>query len=215
MKTTRLILIRHGELESPKPKVFHSQNDVPLSDKGRIKMETIVRGLAGLPICCVASSDLSRTTYGANLLAHTGGIPHLVDCGFREINFGTWSGLSWEEIEKGWPGELEKRFQDPLNHRPPGGESLLELRDRVMKALEELLATYPGELLALFAHGGVNRVILAEALGLPLKNIFRLQQDYGCLNLIDYIEDGLCLVRVVNAPYKTSVKDLLYRNDWP
>ncbi len=52
--------------------------------------------------------------------------------------------------------------------------------------------------MALVAHAGVNRVILCDALSLPLKNIFRLDQNYGCLNIIDYLPDST-LVRLVNG----------------
>ena len=48
------------------------------------------------------------------------------------------------------------------------------------------------------AHAGINRVILSEAMGLPLENLFRLDQNYGCLNIIDYFPD-LAVVRLVNG----------------
>ncbi|HFB83678.1 histidine phosphatase family protein [Thermosulfuriphilus ammonigenes] len=214
MKPTRLILIRHGEVKGPKPGAFHSQQDVPLSLEGQQKMAEIARALKVLNLPCVASSDLSRTTYGADLAAGDGTY-RLIDRDFREIDFGAWSGLTWEEIEELWPGAMKQRLQDPTGYRPPGGESLLDLKERVVVALERLLAGYPGKTVALFAHGGVNRVILAEALGLPLENIFRIQQDYACINLIDYFPDGPSLIRIINAPHDIDLKKILLRHDWP
>ena len=73
------------------------------------------------------------------------------------------------------------------NFRIPEGESLQEVRDRAMPRLKTLVA-----------HAGVNRVILCDALSLPLENIFRLDQNYGCLNIIDYFPD-FTMVRLLNG----------------
>ena len=55
------------------------------------------------------------------------------------------------------------------------------------------------ECVCVLAHGGVNRVILTEAMGLPIENFFRIEQDYGCLNVIDYFDDGCPVVKLVNG----------------
>jgi alpha-ribazole phosphatase/probable phosphoglycerate mutase len=73
------------------------------------------------------------------------------------------------------------------------------MRDRVLKALAGILASHPEEAVALVAHGGVNRAILCHALGLDLKYVFRIEQDYGALNIIDFYPDGMAVVKVMNA----------------
>ena len=90
------------------------------------------------------------------------------------------------------------RFQDLANFRIPGGESLLDVRERVLPRLQKVVAAHPGQPLALVAHAGVNRVILCDALSLPLENLFRLDQNYGCLNIIDYFPD-FTVVRLMNG----------------
>jgi alpha-ribazole phosphatase/probable phosphoglycerate mutase len=74
----------------------------------------------------------------------------------------------------------------------------MDLKARALPRLQEALQRHPGQALALVAHAGVNRVILSEALGLDLQNLFRLDQNYGCLNIIDYFPD-LAVVRLVNG----------------
>ncbi len=72
------------------------------------------------------------------------------------------------------------------------------MRDRALPRLRELVAAHSGQSLALVAHAGVNRVILCEALSLPLEHLFRMDQNYGCLNIIDYFPD-FTVVRLVNG----------------
>jgi alpha-ribazole phosphatase/probable phosphoglycerate mutase len=100
----------------------------------------------------------------------------------------------------------------------PDGEGLAELRARAMPALRELVERHAGRRIAVVAHGGTNRVILAEALGLPLDNIFRLALDYAAWSLIEYRGDG-AIVHAVNqrlarTPGAPPVESTLAR-PWP
>ena len=73
-----------------------------------------------------------------------------------------------------------------------------DLSERVLPHLRRILDKEKGRDVLIVAHGGVNRVILCEALGLDLVNVFNIQQDYGCLNIIDYYPDST-LVRLING----------------
>jgi len=106
--------------------------------------------------------------------------------------------LSFEEIAARYPGELQARFQDLANFRIPGGESLMDVRRRALPRLKKIIEEHPGQSVLLVAHAGINRIILSEALGLPLSHLFRLDQNYGCLNIIDYFPD-LPVVRLING----------------
>ena len=78
------------------------------------------------------------------------------------------------EIAARYPAELEARFRDLTSFRIPGGESLLDVSSRVLPRLNDLINGHHQEALIVVAHAGVNRVILSEALGLPLDHLFRL-----------------------------------------
>ena len=88
-----------------------------------------------------------------------------------------------EEVRRTVPEEYERRGARPDCHRPPGGESFIDLRERVLPLFETILRDEEGPML-LVGHAGVNRVILCHLLGMPLDNLFRLGQDYGCMNII-------------------------------
>jgi len=195
---TRLYLIRHGQVADGHTDRYHGHNDVDLSDVGLRQYENLAAYLQPVPLSAVYSSDLRRTRIGAEMLAAGRGLTPTPCPEFRELCFGVWEGLTLTEIKERYPQELEARFRDLANFRIPGGESLTDVQARVLPKLRELLRRHPGQSLALVAHAGVNRVILCDALNLPLEHLFRLDQAYGCLNIIDYFPD-FTLVRLING----------------
>ncbi|MBF0477834.1 MAG: histidine phosphatase family protein, partial [Deltaproteobacteria bacterium] len=73
---------------------------------------------------------------------------------------------------------------------------LLDLQNRVMPNLHHLLGIHKYQTILLLAHAGVNRIILCQALGLDLCQVFRLGQDYGCINIIDYYDDDTVVFKL-------------------
>jgi alpha-ribazole phosphatase/probable phosphoglycerate mutase len=195
---TRLYLVRHGRVADGHTDRYHGNNDVGLSPEGERQLAQLARQLHNLPIAAVYASNLKRSRDGAARLCQDREFEPRVIPEFREIHFGIWEGLSFSEIAERHPEELASRFHDLASYRIPGGESLLDVRERVLPRLKEIVAAHPGQSLALVAHAGVNRVILCEALALSLENIFRLDQNYGCLNIIDYFPD-FTMVRLING----------------
>jgi alpha-ribazole phosphatase/probable phosphoglycerate mutase len=149
-------------------------------------------------LAAVYASDLRRSYHGAEILCRGRALQPRAAREFRELHFGIWEGLSFSEIAERHPQELQGRLNDLANYRLPAGESLMDLRARALPKLQEVLGQHQGQAVALVAHAGINRVILCEALGLPLTHLFRLDQRYGCLNIIDYFPD-LAVVRLING----------------
>jgi len=195
---TRLYLVRHGQVADGHTHRYHGNNDIGLSPEGKRQLQRLAQELASVPLAAVYASDLRRSREGADCLGQERQLEPQVIPEFREIHFGVWEGLSFAEIAEHYPEELEGRFRDLAGYRIPGGESLRDLQNRALPCLQEILARHPGQSLALVAHAGVNRVILCDALNLPLDNIFRLDQNYGCLNIIDYFPD-FTVVRLING----------------
>jgi len=198
LQSTRLYLVRHGQVADGHTSRYHGNNDIGLSPQGVRQLEALAEQLKEAPLVAVYASDLTRSWQGAEILCQGRALATQTVPEFREIHFGVWEGLTFMEISEQYPVELEGRFRDLASYRIPGGESLMDLRDRVLPKLSELLARHDGQALALVAHAGVNRVILSEALGLPLAHLFRLDQNYGCLNVIDYLPD-FTVVRLLNG----------------
>ena len=177
---------------------YHGNNDIELSPQGIRQLEEAGAQLQDVELAGVYASDLTRAVQGAEIICRGRKIKPRTLPEFREIHFGVWEGLSFQEIMEQYPEDLQARFKDLPNFRIPGGESLMDLRARALPALQELIESHYEQAFLLVAHAGINRVILSEALGLNLQNLFRLDQNYGCLNIIDYFPD-LAVVRLING----------------
>lgn len=195
---TRLYLLRHGQVADGHTHLYHGNNDVALSPQGVQQLERAAAQLQEVELAGVYASDLTRARVGAEIISRGRDLSPRILPEFREVHFGLWEGLSFGEIMEQFPTDLEARFKDLTNFRIPGGESLTDVRNRTLPALKNLVAEHYEQAFLLVAHAGVNRVILSEAMGLPLQHLFRLDQSYGCLNIIDYFPD-LAVVRLVNG----------------
>jgi len=198
LTATRLYLVRHGQVAEGQAHRYHGHNDVGLSPEGVRQLEELAAQLKAMPLAGVYASDLRRAFRGAEIISRGRELTPEAVPEFREINFGVWEGLSFEEIAAQYPEDLEARFRDLASFRIPGGESLMEVRARALPRLQELITRHPGQALAVVAHAGVNRIILSDALGLDLSRLFHLDQNYGCLNIVDYFPD-LAVVRLLNG----------------
>lgn len=196
---TRLYLVRHGEVVREKPDTYNGQRDVALTAAGIAQLERVADRLASAPIRAVYSSTLQRSRLGAEQIAKRHGLPVVSYPDLREKHFGAWEGLTYNDVAERFPEDWARWLADPPSVRPAGGETYGEMRDRVMNTLAGILEKHPQEAVALVAHGGVNRAILCHALGLDLKYVFRIEQDYGALNILDYYPDGTAVVKAMNA----------------
>jgi alpha-ribazole phosphatase len=198
-KYSRLYLVRHGQVIGFEELRANGHTDVDITETGRLQMEALAERLRFVDIDIIYSSDLIRTEKGALIIGRHHNKPYHKKRELREIYFGEWEGKSLSEIDKDYPGEFEKRLKDIANYRPPGnGESMEDLSGRVHSCLTDILTENVGSTILIIAHGGVNRLILCKELGMDISNLFNIQQDFGCLNIIDYYPDN-ALVRLVNG----------------
>lgn len=196
---TRIHLVRHGQVEGFDNKRYNGQSDVALTPLGRQQSEELGARLAQRPVVAVYSSDLSRCAFAARCLSLPHGLQPQLLTSMRELDIGEWQGRSWRELKQQHPEQWQARLADLVNYRVPGGESLKEMAQRVRPTVADLVARHYGEEFALVGHGGVNRVILLDAIGAPLERMFAIEQDYACLNIIDYFNDGRTTVRLLNG----------------
>ncbi len=193
---TRVYLARHGEVVNHG--VYNGQQNVDITETGVRQMERLRELLKDKKLAAVYSSDLIRTQKGAEIIATAHGlVPHHFSQ-FREMHFGRWQGISYMEVIERYPEEFSKWIKNLDSFRIPEGESIADTRSRVVTKLQELVAKHRGEEIALVCHATVNRILLAEALGLPASQLLRMEQDYGCLNIIDYLPSWT-VVKLLNG----------------
>lgn len=199
MRPTRIYLIRHGQVVGHEERRYNGQVNVSLTKVGERQSAQLCDCLLHVELDAVYSSDLDRSRYCAELIAKAHGLSATTDVALRELHVGEWEGRTWSELQQSYPEDWQARLQDLVNFQVPGGESLQNAADRIRPAVNEILAKHPGGNVALVAHGGANRVILLDAIGAPLERAFSIEQDYGCLNIIDYFATGQSVVKLLNG----------------
>ncbi len=196
---TRLYLVRHGEIAGSSQFRYNGQTEVPLTSRGIEQYRALSERLKAEPVGDCYTSDLSRCLQGAEMLCAGRGIRPIPRPELRELSFGDWEGLTWSELEERYPKQWQARMNDFVGYRVPGGENLNDLRERVLPVIGEVVERHRGGQALVVAHGGVNRVVLLDALGAPPSSMFRIEQDFGCLNIIDYYPDGNPVVKLLNG----------------
>ena len=199
MKKTRIYLIRHGEVAGSEVFRYNGQSDVPLTPKGLDQYRMLSERLKGKPISACYTSDLSRCVQGAQIICATLGVSPVAKEELRELSFGDWEGMTWTELEEKFPEGWQARLKDMVNYRVPGGENLLDLSERVMPVIADIIERHRGEEVLVVGHGGINRIILLNTVGAPFTSMFRIEQNFGCLNIIDYYADGNPVVKLLNG----------------
>ena len=177
-------------------------DDVPLTDEGREQAEATRELLQEERIDRVISSGLPRTVETAELVAPGHEVEIWPD--LREIMGARFSSIP--------PAELEEAFVHafrgvvPNDKRFIGGETIGELFDRVLPALERLVADESWDTALVVAHGAVNRAVLSYALTGERMFLGRFEQAPGCLNVLDVGDEWV--VRAVNV----APRDLVHRS---
>lgn len=197
--STRVYLMRHGEVANGGEKRYNGHIDVDITEKGVEQMHRLARTLADKPVTAVYSSDLIRSVKGAQIISRQLGLNHTPLRVLRERSVGAWEGLTIEEIKERFPVEFTAWRADLLNYRPPDGECVHDVRNRIIPEYDRIVAAHPGQEIAMLLHGGVNRVIIAHVLGMDLVNLFRVEQAFGALNIIERYEDGMSVVKLLNG----------------
>lgn len=199
MQRTRIYLVRHGQVEGYEEKRYNGQVNVPLTRLGEEQSARVRDFLTDIPLAAVYSSDLDRSYYCAELIAETHGLTSRSLPSLRELNIGDWEGRTWAELQEAYPDDWQARLQDLVNFQVPGGESLQDAADRIRPTMKKILTDHSGGDVAVIAHGGVNRIVLLDAMDAPMEQAFSIEQDYGCLNIIDYFDDEQSVVKLLNG----------------
>ncbi len=175
--SVHLDLLRHGETEFGGG--FRGRLDDELTAIGWQQMRAAIvdRG----PWDRVVSSPLRRCAAFATELAGQQQLPMRLEPDLRELDFGDWEGCSAADLMVDQSEALGRFWSDPYGFTPPGGEPLLAFEARVLQGLERLTDSCPDERVLLVTHGGVMRLLLAHARGLPREQLLQVEVGHGDL----------------------------------
>ena len=168
MATTRIVLARHGETEWNRVGRWQGHADPPLTETGRQQATELADGLAGDGIAAVYSSDLRRASETARVVGDRLGLPVTEDRALREIDVGSWSGLTRDEVRERFPEGFARWLGGEIGH---DGETREQLTERVVGAVERIAAAHDGETVLIVTHGGSIRALRRHAGGDPGDSI--------------------------------------------
>ena len=195
MQATRIIAIRHGETAWNVDTRLQGHLDIALNAKGIWQAGQVARALAGEPIEAIYTSDLLRAWHTASAIAQTTEAPAgVASQDLRERCFGSFEGKTYAEIEAQWPeASLRWRKREP-DWAPPGGESLLALRQRIASTVDAFAAQHVGGQIVLVAHGGVMDVLYRLATGQELQAPRTWHLGNAAINRLLWTREGVTLV---------------------
>jgi probable phosphoglycerate mutase len=187
---TTLVLVRHGVTEHTRERRFSGglrSSNPGLSDEGRAQIRTTSDWLSpiGERVDAVVASPVRRARESAEILAERLGVPLEEEAGFAEMEFGTWDGLTFDEVAAKHRTDLE-RWVGSVDERPGGGESLLMVQERVLAALDRVLERHAGRTVVIASHVTPIKVVVAEALQAPVASLFRMELRPASVTVVTF-----------------------------
>jgi broad specificity phosphatase PhoE len=203
---TQIILVRHGQTPWNKDKIFRGSVDIPLNDQGREEARLAGEWLKGETFHAAYTSPLSRSRDTAEAIAQHHGLEVLDLPGLSDLCYGDWQGLPLTEVKVKY-GDLYRRWEEaPQTVRFPQGETLDEVRDRALAAVEQVVQRHPGQVVLLAAHRAVNKVLIAAFIGLDNSHFWRIGQDTTAVNRFHRVGDIWQIMLVNDACHLRGLK---------
>lgn len=202
---TRLLLIRHGQTDYTLQNRYCGFNNPPLNDKGIWQSEKLAARLKETKIEKIYSSDLLRALQTAKIISGDSPVEQSSD--LREMSFGLFEGLKYEQIMDKYPELYRKWIDNPRKGKTPDGEGLKDLSRRVEKKISEIISRNEGGTIAVVTHSGPIRIVLCKALKFGLKKFWRIDQQLCALNIIDYDQQASPTVVKMNDTSHLSVME--------
>lgn len=194
---TRLYLVRHAAT-TLEPGRCCGSLDVGLSDEGRVQARRLAETLRRVELAAVYTSPLERARHTAAAIADRQNLVPRALPGLAEIDLGELEGRRFEEIAVAYPETYETWMNRPTAIAFPEGERFADFRRRVRETVAGIRLAHEGEEIAIVAHGGPLRIVVADALAMPAHTLFRIDQDHAATSVVDWLEETP-VVRLLNA----------------
>jgi broad specificity phosphatase PhoE len=189
VRVTTLLLARHGETDWNRARRWQGHADRPLTDRGRAQAAALGDRLADIALDAVYSSDLRRARETAEAVA----LPHGLDVielpELREVDVGSWEGLTRDEAESRFPDGFRRWLAGGTGWED--GETYAEMSRRVLAVVERIASDHEGGRILIVSHGGPIRAIHGAALGMDVEAYRRIRpvEPNARLSAV-WVEDG-------------------------
>ena len=201
-------MVRHGQSQANERDVFLGHTDLDLTQKGRDQALVTAEYLSKIPVDCIYSSDLKRAYHTAQTTAERLGMPIVKEENLREIFCGEWENQPFEKLEVEYKESYGTWLQNIDEAYPEQGESVLQLKERVIAVLEKIAKENLGKTVFLFSHATPIRCFAAYCKGVCVKDlswvsnasVSYFEYENGSFSLVEYGKDDFLGVAVTSLP---------------
>ena len=176
---TRLLLVRHAEVEVRYHKIFGGRIDMNLSPRGHDQAALLAKFLHTRKLDAIYASPMKRVQQTLAPFLKNGAPAQTIVPDLREVDFGDWTGLNWEQVSQKFQLLTHEWLEHIERGMAPNGETGPQFRARVEPALREIIKKHPGNSVGIFCHGGVIRMILSILLEIPLPRTNMFEVEYA------------------------------------
>ncbi len=188
--STKIIMVRHGFSLANEAKKFAGHWDVELTELGKKQAEKAGAYFKEHPVDAIYSSDLLRAYQTAEPIGKALGLPIHKDTGLREIRAGEWEAIAFDEMAVRYPKEAELWVTDIGRSGCPGGESVVELAERIVGAVRHIAEKHDGQTICITTHATPIRALCTVASGTPVEEMVKVPWAANAsINVFEY-EDG-------------------------
>jgi len=191
---TEIILVRHGETEWNVGEIFRGRIDIELNKTGIKQADLLAKYLSYLRIDAIYSSPLRRALTTAEILTSYHKLDVVVNPGLIDFDYGEWQGLPHQEAKDKYKELYAQWINHPGRVRMPAGESLDEVRKRVMSVVDRVITKYEGSVV-LVSHRVVNKVLICALLGLDNSHFWNIRQDTCGMTIFAYENERFILTK--------------------
>lgn len=182
----RLFLVRHGHTLWNHEMRYQGHTDIELSVEGIAQAQALRDRLCCEDFAAIYSSDLSRAYETARIINEIHQMDIIIQPAFKEINFGVWEGLTYQDLLDRFPEEVSVWQKTPHLLKIDRGESFGELRDRALSAIREIMSAYISGNVLLVSHGGTIAALICGLLEEPLDKMWTYKQKNAAVNIISF-----------------------------
>ena len=197
-KITKLLLIRHGETSLNPDNRYLGKTNVSLNSKGIMQAKLIKKRIKDLSVDIIFTSPLKRAKETCEIVINNKSMPMKMNSGLSEINFGLWEGLTYDEVKTKYQNQLAKWEKNPLINKPPKGETITEVLNRVSTFLREILDTYREKHIAVVSSGGVLNIILCFLFNIKPKALWQFRISCASLSEVLIYPDNQVVLTLLN-----------------
>ena len=188
-KSCSIYFVRHGQTDYPLDRIYcDSEEDPPLNANGLYQAKSAAIHLKDKNLTALYASPALRTQMTAREVSQVTDLPVKTLDSWGERRFGVWEGLYFHEIEAQYPDAYTAWKKDKVGFTPENGETIEDVRSRLVQSLGELLEQHSGENIAVVTHVGPIRIIHCHALSIPMENYRQIRVDYASISRIDFGE---------------------------